>query len=778
MCAVHPTRWLIWKYGLRRSGDYFLPASFVSSLADCSWLKVLFPEIGGQNSSLSSFSDRYREIDESVRMAAWATAHAAADTAVHSDDTRRAVLRSALFYGSLPGKVRLLGEERPINRLLLAPTRMLECLADSKRLATIWLDEKSRPAIVKTGCRPLNYEVLADDRGEPIPLCEIAEGIDEETGADITQEVECRECRNLRIRLEEEEVYAAAWLEGRTLFVDEGASRTDRLRWICNCLFMAGLLKTDAIEAFTKLNEAGFDQRREQVFSLPDLESKVLAIVDGDAQILVGLLDEVDRPTVNQTEKSGRQVAAVFLCTFSCATLQRLASVLKQRGFNPPERWGTDDAIRFAAEMGFPDSYGGSPSHRRDQNLVVDGPMRLEPLHDFQEHVRDSLFGLFEGSGRRRAIILLPTGSGKTRVAVQAAVEAMSKGTIPPKILWVAQSDELCEQAVQCFRQVWWNFGRPFTQLRISRLWGGVGRRMVPDRGPHVVVASIQTLEKRVGDRSFAWLAQAGAVFIDEAHHAITKTYTRVLHWLDETRENEPPIIGLTATAFRGFNEEQSRALIRRFDSLVFPVDIEQAILVRELQRRGILSNAHFDTIESMVQLQFTPEEVAHIETFGEIPDSALMRLIASKDRNERIIQAVLALSPTCRLLLFAINVEHARRLAAALTARGRKAAAIHAGTPSVIRRQLIRDYDSGEIPTLVNYGVLTTGFDAPKTAVIMVARPTFSPNLYQQMIGRGLRGEKNGGTPEGRVITVQDNLELFGERLVFEHFRQMYAND
>ena len=86
---------------------------------------------------------------------------------------------------------------------------------------------------------------------------------------------------------------------------------------------------------------------------------------------------------------------------------------------------------------------------------------------------------------------------------------------------------------------------------------------------------------------------------------------------------------------------------------------------------------------------------------------------------------------------------------------------------PSV-RRRIVEQFRAGEINVLVNYGIFREGFDAPKTRAIIVARPVYSPNLYFQMIGRGLRGIRNGGNDRCLILNVSDNIENFQRKLAF----------
>jgi len=117
--------------------------------------------------------------------------------------------------------------------------------------------------------------------------------------------------------------------------------------------------------------------------------------------------------------------------------------------------------------------------------------------------------------------------------------------------------------------------------------------------------------------------------------------------------------------------------------------------------------------------------------------------------------------------MIFAASVEHAYLLAAVLRARGLFAAAISGDTPPAERAQLITAYkdDAPKTRILCNFGVLTTGFDAPRTSAALIARPTRSLVLYSQMVGRAIRGPRVGGNPAAEIVTVIDrDLPGFGD--------------
>ena len=118
--------------------------------------------------------------------------------------------------------------------------------------------------------------------------------------------------------------------------------------------------------------------------------------------------------------------------------------------------------------------------------------------------------------------------------------------------------------------------------------------------------------------------------------------------------------------------------------------------------------------------------------------------------------------------LIFGTSVAHAETVAAMLSLDGVAARAVSGGTETSARRSIVEQFRAGEIEVLVNYGVFREGFDAPKTRAIIVARPVYSPNLYFQMIGRGLRGELNGGSERCLILDVEDNIENYNRSLAF----------
>ena len=490
---------------------------------------------------------------------------------------------------------------------------------------------------------------------------------------------------------------------------------------------------------------------------------------------LVTALDSGDPATMPT------QLAEAAISTYHTSALKEYRQALSDE-LCPPQRWsGSSEAVSFVTALGFSPEWAGQRNERRAPFLVVDAPMSLPPLHPYQERIVDNVCAMLLGRGNagRRGMISLPTGAGKTRIAVEAIVRAMGQG-FTGGVLWVADRDELCEQSVEAWRQVWASVGAPGRSLRISRLWAGQPRPL-PESDRHVVVASIQTLHARLSREpaAYGFLQEFRLVVFDEAHRTVARSFTTVMEEIGFTRRRtaaEPLLIGLTATPYRGHDEHETGRLVRRYGSNRLDVGAfgsdDPVSVVRELQEMQVIAEADHEVIDGG-GFRLNDEEREQVMAMPHpawLPRSLESRIARDTSRTERIVAAYGRLIgdnawPT---LVFATSVEHAQTIAALLNANGVTARAVSGRTETIVRRNIVEDFRAGRIAVLVNYGVFREGFDAPKTRAIIVARPVYSPNLYFQMIGRGLRGPLNGGNSHCLIVNVRDNIENFERQLAF----------
>ena len=429
-------------------------------------------------------------------------------------------------------------------------------------------------------------------------------------------------------------------------------ARTDRIRLLVEETAAAGWLNCTIGEATRRLSDEGLTLRRAAVLSQPTLGARLLAAVGGRREPLLHAL--APHQTIDLVQQcTDTQLSDLVLAHLGAMTLHSLREHLEMEGLRPPARWGSFEARSFVASLGFPEEFAGSPESRREAEEFVSGPIDLPPLHDFQEDVLKDIETLLAGTqARRRAVVSLPTGGGKTRVTVEAAARlVLAPEGSRRSVVWVAQTDELCEQAVQAFRQVWQNLGAQGISLRIIRLWGGNPNPAAQDTDrPVAVVASIQTLNGRAGSEGLSWLRSPGLLVVDECHHAITRSYTTLLRWLDadgsvstaQTRE-EPPILGLSATPFRSDDEESAR-LARRFDRRWFPAD--QHDLHKRLFQMGVLARPRSEPLESGIAL--SEGEISDLARLGEpwegfafdkILERINQRLGVNPKRNEMLVR-------------------------------------------------------------------------------------------------------------------------------------------
>ena len=559
------------------------------------------------------------------------------------------------------------------------------------------------------------------------------------------------------------------------ILYDDRLSREDLLDTVAEQLELP-LTPDQKVAILSQQLDAELRARMRKIASLDGPAKKLLHCVGAEAlrkRLARPLLDSVQR---RFGELNDIDYAGLFLSVYGVEAISLLKEELKSAGFRAPEQWAGGHAARaFVAELGLPDVYAGfSVRGSREPYLDIEPTPKLPVLHDFQKKVVANIGRLLTiRSETRRGLLSLPTGAGKTRVAVEALTHSFLSGKIPTPALWIAQTDELCEQAVQAWSEVW-RASASNRALRVNRLWAQNAADRYDDAF-QVVIATIQKLGVIAGCEEYAWLKDAGVVVIDEAHYSVTPEYTKILDWLGiSDRQTRCPLIGLTATAFRGGERETSQ-LVRRYSDNRLDKGAFKKDPYVELQKMGVLSQVDHERLDG-VEVTLTEAESDELKRLNQLPAAAVRRIAEDLGRNAKIIESVRSKPQTWPVLIFAASVEHARTLSALLEREGISSASVCAETSPGARRHYIEQFRAGQLRVLTNYGVLTTGFDAPAVRAIYVTRPTFSPSLYQQMIGRGLRGIKNGGKERCLIVNVDDNFARYGVELAFRGFEPLWS--
>ena len=395
--------------------------------------------------------------------------------------------------------------------------------------------------------------------------------------------------------------------------------------------------------------------------------------------------------------------------------------------------------------------------------------VEVTPEYGLFDYQRDVVFRVLRALREhpRKVLLHMPTGSGKTRTAMHViARHLLERG--PTVVCWLANSAELLEQAAEEIERSWKDLGdRP---INVHRFWGDrdVDLRSVRDGVLVAGFAKMHAAYVREQNSLIALGDRASLTILDEAHQAIAPTYRSVAEAL-HTKQPDNALLGLTATPGRSWDDvEADRELSNYFGRSKVTLSVKDSPdPVTFLMSEGYLARPRFRSLHFDGPVLQSEDDRADIGKSVEFSDDILKGLSENGQRNRMIVVAVEELmSRHSRVIVFGASVSHARLLAGILVARGHEARVVTGETPMPRRERMIRQFKS-ENPhpmILCNYGVLTTGFDAPKTSAALIARPTRSLVLYSQMVGRAIRGPRAGGNSEAEVVTVVDTaLPGFG---------------
>ncbi|RSN64663.1 DEAD/DEAH box helicase [Actinomadura sp. WAC 06369] len=369
--------------------------------------------------------------------------------------------------------------------------------------------------------------------------------------------------------------------------------------------------------------------------------------------------------------------------------------------------------------------------------------------------------------GYRRAVLHLPTGVGKTRCAMYLAADHLRQNA-PTVVIWLAHGQELLEQAAAEFERAWTKMGnRP---VRVARSWS-VAPSEVGDITDGIIILGLEkavAAAKREPDYLSKLASRTSLVIFDEAHQIIAPTYQRVVDAL--TIRPSSSLLGLTATPGRTWadiskDEELSEFFHRQKVMLQIGGHSNP---VTALIEQGYLAKPTMRTVAAKAGFKLSTEDLQRIGRSFDIPKDLVDRLSVSESWNLQVIQTIHDLAQrNLRVLVFAASVDHCRVLTAILRSQNIDADLITGESSQRHRKQTVARFKGRSPRTMVlcNYGVLTTGFDAPAASAAVIARPTKSLVLYSQMVGRVIRGPKAGGTPTCEIVTVVDPaLPGFGD--------------
>ena len=344
--------------------------------------------------------------------------------------------------------------------------------------------------------------------------------------------------------------------------------------------------------------------------------------------------------------------------------------------------------------------------------------MKEIKLFDYQEDMKERI----EKALRlhRSVMAQMPTGTGKTYL-LTAVIDSFVSNNPMEKVWIVAHRRELVSQIDETVRKSHSYYASNTSSLLSS-----------------VKAMSIQWLMRHYDEIE----EEPGMIVIDEAHHALAKTYKEM--W---ERFPNAMFLGLTATPCR----LNGKGFTDLFDVLV------QSWSVPEFISKGRLATYDFVSIKSDGVTQRLIDSLQKRGADGDYQNKEMDMLLNKKPSIERLYQSLEEFGKDRKGIVYAINISHAQKITKLYQENGVKAIAIDSKTPAVERQQDIEAFKKGDIQVLVNVDIFSEGFDCPDVEFVQLARPTLSLAKYLQMVGRGLRvakGKKN--------CVIIDNVGLY----------------
>ncbi len=441
-------------------------------------------------------------------------------------------------------------------------------------------------------------------------------------------------------------------------------------------------------------------------------------------------------------------------------------------------KWSNIDYAKVFIEIfDLPDNFLPSSKITYSNLEYVHGPENIfKTLKDYQTPVYyESIKRLMNRN--TRFIIQMPTGSGKTRTSMEIISDVFINNDPGKVVVWLVNSEELCEQAVETFQQVWTHVGNK--EIDLIRVWGSNDLIIPEENRSAFIVGGFQKLLSiyKKNQSKFDLLRErAYLVVVDEAHRVLATTYKNITEAIFGKNSR---LIGLTATPGRSIdNFVENKELFDFFpESKVEILTPNGEPVIKYLKDSQILSYTIFQSLQTSPSYNLAESDKRYIEGKYDFPPGFIKKLGDDDTRNLEIMSELINnLKEYKKILFFACSVEHSKYICSILSFLGFQSAHIDGSTERGARQNILKHFRFGTLQIICNFGILSTGFDAPLTDLVFIARPTRSIVLYSQMIGRGLRGPKIGGTDKCKIITVKDNINgLPQEDDIYSYFDEYF---
>lgn len=344
----------------------------------------------------------------------------------------------------------------------------------------------------------------------------------------------------------------------------------------------------------------------------------------------------------------------------------------------------------------------------------------------------------------RSVMVQMPTGTGKTYV--MAAVVKWFLDTYDEGEVWlVAHRRELVEQMQQTLDRFRLKYAEKDTKLKAKA---------------RIRVLSIQWLTRHLEDEEVKkW--HPGFIVVDEAHHALAVSYQDLFD-----RYRAAKKMGMTATPCR----MKRVSFGKLFDGLLSSPSTGAFI------RAGYLAPYNYVVIGKFSTDQLTINLLKGRGSDGDYAVKEMDEKLNVPPAIQRLYNSVRKYADGKKGIVYAIDIDHAKAIAQCYNLLGIKAVALDSKTPALTRQKMVEAFKKGEVDCLVNVNLFDEGFDCPDVEYIQMARPTLSLAKYLQMVGRGLRINREDPKKVCMIIDNVGNFRKFGFPDVPRNWASMYS--
>lgn len=359
---------------------------------------------------------------------------------------------------------------------------------------------------------------------------------------------------------------------------------------------------------------------------------------------------------------------------------------------------------------------------------LINNSSKDEQLRDYQLDNKLKIYNLWIDN--QSVMLQMPTGTGKTRLFASIVKDIHNLGIQNKKaykVLILAHRQELIKQISE-------NIG-----VRYGIAHGKIMSKNWEEEFYPTQVASIQTLVRRLDKWEYK---DFDFIIIDEAHHALAKTYIKICDTFPKAK-----ILGVTATPYRLGKE----SLKKIFETLIVSYSIGHFI------KNGYLSEYEYYSIKPNSKIQNLIDDISEFDFDGDYAEKALSNTFDKDKIRANLWETYLKYASGKKGIIYTINKRHNEHVCKMFNDAGVITSAIDSDTNTEERNKIVRDFKTGNIQILCNVNIFSEGFDCPDVEFIQLARPTKSLSMYLQQVGRGFRTHE-----EKEKVIFLDNVGLY----------------